>query len=328
LGQIVDITSDGLSNAFPGLCETADGALLVAYRKSTGHNPPPASSPGVLVVRKSTDGGSTWSAETTIYSAPTGYEARDPNLTLLSDGRIACAFFDYKDATDYTGYVIYSSDDGASFSGKVALNSGMTAEAVCGPIVELANGDLLAAVYGFDGADTRSSSMIVKSTDDGATWAYLATVGDGQADSRDYDEPGLLLLANGELLCFIRVTSSSSIRAAKSTDDGATWTAITTLFGGDSRCASVLLDNGCIAVSYRGASNYGSMRFCWSDPMIANNWTTPIVFDEGFRFAYGAFSEVTPNLAAHVWAMEETGPVDADLKINYLYPLEGFDPLA
>lgn len=325
-GRIIDVTNDSMHNGFPGMCVTPAGDLLCVYRKSTDHNPPPTGTAGTLVTKRSTDHGATWSTESTVYTAPGGMEARDPTLATLSDGRVALTFFDYIDATTYTSYALFSSDDGATFSGKVALNSGLAPEACTAPLVELANGNLLAICYGKIGAASKDSTVIVKSTDHGATWAALATIANGGTDTKNYQEPFLLLLDNAQLLCMIRTSDNSSYTSTRSSDSGATWSTLTIAFaGGGSRPATIQMTNGSVLCQFRDGSNYFATRASWTR---GASWEAAQVQDTGFRYAYGQFAQPLANEIACLYSIEKASQADADVRLLYLYATEGFDLLA
>lgn len=330
VGNIVEITNDTMNNAFPGLAVAANGEKRIYYRKSTAHNPPPAGTPGVVVSRKATSAkGTSWSAETTVYTAAAGQpDARDPSVSRLADNRIALTVFDYLSESVSTAYALFSSDNGKTFTGKASLNASLTTSFVCGPIVQLANGNLLASVYGFEGAETvYTNSVIARSTDGGVSWSRLALVPKHTANT-SYDEPTLYVDTDNSVLLFIRNTTSSSIRVARSTDGGATFSASVHLFGGDSRVAIIRTTNGCYVAAYRGTGNAMSVRYCWGNPLVPADWTAEQIIDPGFRSVYASFYEVTPNVLACVYAMEEINQDDGDVKIVYLYTAENLDPIA
>jgi hypothetical protein len=221
----VTITDDSSHNGFPGLAKLADGTLIVVYRKASNHAP----SKGVIAQKISTDGGKTWGSESTIYSHATA-DAREPCLTVLSDGSLALTFslLDAATAAYLPGdqvYILKSTDGGATWGSPVNVNNtGFTSWSyTSSPVLELVNGNLILAVYGQMTGDTYRSVRVVVSTNDGASWGSSTLVASGQTASKDYDEPNLVQLANGDVLCAFKNLTDLRGYVSTSTDRGATW---------------------------------------------------------------------------------------------------------
>ena len=100
---------------------------------------------------------------------------------------------------------------------------------------QLPNGSLLMGLYGRihgyeeegEGESTRSALM--RSDDGGDNWEYFSTLAYDPASIIDYEEPGLLRLADGRLVCFMRTHVNPSGDAKNmvmtvSEDDGFSWT--------------------------------------------------------------------------------------------------------
>ena len=104
-----------------------------------------------------------------------------------------------------------------------------------GKITQLANGDLLATMYGNLKGDTKYRTIAVRSTDQGQTWQYLATVAYDPNDPNPelpgdycgYCEPSLALLPGGTLLCMMRTEGATEpyrpMYTSWSDDMGKTW---------------------------------------------------------------------------------------------------------
>ena len=109
-----------------------------------------------------------------------------------------------------------------------------------GKIIQLPDGDLLAPMYGLFKGDAPDKSRVVlcKSTDQGRTWRYHATVAYDPEDPNPelpgvyvgYCEPSVALLPNGRLLCIMRTQGShlgpefKPMYVSWSNDLGKTWT--------------------------------------------------------------------------------------------------------
>jgi hypothetical protein len=103
-------------------------------------------------------------------------------------------------------------------------------------MIALPNGDLLTTMYSWFTGDTapcaympsmpKARSVLIRSRDHGATWAYESTIAvDGAIGTEGFVEPVLLRVAQGphagRLLCYMR--TGRELYGARSDDSGATW---------------------------------------------------------------------------------------------------------
>ena len=332
-GTSVLITPPGAStnNAFPGICTLSQPEhLLVAYRSAAGHS---STLKGVIRGKKSFDAGRTWGDEFVIYDDAT-QDARDPTLLRLSTGRILCAFFPHNPT--YAA-IIYSDDDGNTWSPLIGVNENApnTNEAVCGPPIEMPNGDVLLVTYGnYDGVATTDWywSRLYRSTDQGETWTFVTVIADGN-DSEylfSFQEPNLLLLANGDVLCAHR-TSIGRIRLFRSTNSGTTWAPVThNELVASGRPHMFQLDNGSITMLPRKGGL--AKTTSWDN---GETWTMPwgnvaSAPDVGGTSVYADSAHVADNMVAVVYALEWNDRAYADVYVTYMFPeeLAGTDPLA
>lgn len=107
-----------------------------------------------------------------------------------------------------------------------------------GKILQLANGDLLAPMYGLFKGDTNSRVVLSRSNDRGHTWRYHATVAVAPTDPNPelpgqyigLCEPTIALLPNGQMICVMRAQCAHFPAEYKpmyvcwSDDLGKTWT--------------------------------------------------------------------------------------------------------
>lgn len=133
-------------------------------------------------------------------------------------------------------YVLRSTDGGETWSEPMPVNIRPMKHGGCRlGIWELPSGSLLMGLYGRirgygeegEGESTRSALM--RSDDGGENWEYFSTLAYDPASIIDYEEPALLRLADGRLVCFMRthVNPSSDARnmvMTVSEDDGFSWT--------------------------------------------------------------------------------------------------------
>jgi hypothetical protein len=106
-------------------------------------------------------------------------------------------------------------------------------------LLELPNGDLLAAVYCSFKEDTgvctyqplmpRVRTVVLRSSNRGRCWEYSATIAaDAATGDEGFGEPALVRLSKGayagRLVCLMRTGGNTPIYQSVSDDDGATWT--------------------------------------------------------------------------------------------------------
>ena len=133
-------------------------------------------------------------------------------------------------------YVVKSTDGGDSWSAPIPVNVRPLKHGGCRlGCWQLPGGALLMGLYGRirgygeegEGESTRSALMI--SEDGGDHWEYYSTLAYDPASIVDYEEPGLVRLADGRLVCFMRTHVNPSGDAKNmvmvvSDDDGFSWT--------------------------------------------------------------------------------------------------------
>lgn len=125
------------------------------------------------------------------------------------------------------------------------------------PTLAEVNGDLV-CIYreGTTHTSTFGDLRLRRSTDQGVTWGSASTIFDGGTENEDCRDPGVVKLANGNLLLVWSVRNAAGTasvvdgcRWSTSSDSGATWAASSDLndaFAGFSRCSTkpLQLPNG------------------------------------------------------------------------------------
>ena len=208
----------------------------------------PGSDVGEIMLTRSNDGGSTWRAPAPLFStgAPrsetSGYQ--HAALTHLTHGAvIACTtkfafLFDGKVAwrrgSQTDGVYIRLSTDNGHHWGQVQKIDTTPFRRVWtrSPIVEMPNGSLLLPLAGqkrdgYNDFDEPMASFLLRSDDLGATWKFHSVIA---ANSADYDEPAMVSLGGGRLVCALRSHESPRhdplggyIQITDSSDGGTTW---------------------------------------------------------------------------------------------------------
>ncbi len=170
-----------------------------------------------------------------------------------------------------------------------------------GKIVQLPNGDLMAPMYGNFKGDAQYRTMIVRSTDNGKTWNYHATVAYDPKDPHPYlvgaycgyCEPSLALLSNGQLLCMMRTQGAElaaeyrPIYASWSNDLGKTWTkpVATSPHLMNIWPTLAVLDNGVVACQYGRPGVHVAFSLdnghTWRDRVSFSDLHEPIITGQG-----------------------------------------------
>jgi hypothetical protein len=265
--------------------------------------------PGDLYIATSANLGATWGAEAVLFTdSVDSYDARDPRITVSSTGRWIVFFF-LHDGTNTLPYIIYSDDSGSSWSAKVLVTNGYTSNiAACsGPILQLANGDLLAPLYGPSSNDIKFS----RSTDDGATWAD-----DGVTITGDQDltEPNIGHLADGSILCLIRASGTKQIYRSIGTYTAGTgavsWTSPSAACDGEAAPGFCQDSGGTIHMLNRNVQ-WNAVYSAASPTCILTSddngatWSDPITVFPGYDYSeYGAPIEL-PDGSVWLFYAEE-----------------------
>ncbi len=133
-------------------------------------------------------------------------------------------------------YALKSQDGGLSWSAPIPINVLPLKHAGtrlgCWP---LPDGSILLGVYGRirgygeEGEGESTRSALIRSDDGGENWEYYSTLAYDPASIIDYEEPALLRLADGRLVCFLRTHVNPSGDAKNmvmivSEDNGFSWT--------------------------------------------------------------------------------------------------------
>ena len=236
----------------PSLVQLPDGDLLVTYTEAIGEYP---SDNGWVVLRRSSDGGRTWSAPQALYAEPGWACLGTAGLRAFANGELVCflgrlreigARVQGKVFHEVRSAISRSPDGGKTWSilePDIRLFGAINEFFGPGTPIMLASGSELLTICGMnDFADVWLPGL-VETRDAGRTWQQFRLQID--APTRNYSDVDMLRLVDGRLMAVVREDEPPDYRICQlfSSDDGATWTKPQpTGFSGSSFCLVQLRD--------------------------------------------------------------------------------------
>ena len=212
---------------FPVLINPQGEEILAVLRGGAGH----MGITGRLDAVRSLDGGKTWETPTVIVD--TEVDDRNPAVGQAPDGTVVLAYHAQgsynkdgswsKELRRVQMRVVRSHDSGATWEASQPLDyAPMEKHSAYGRICTLTDGTMLLPIYGGAiGAIGRTDdcAYILRSHDNGQTWGAPTLIAAG------YNETGIILLPNGDLVAAMRSGDRRACLAvSRSADGGATWT--------------------------------------------------------------------------------------------------------
>ncbi len=270
----------------PALVVTNEGTL-VAVCDARVDRPGDAPNNIDLVMKRSFDGGKTWTQMQLIQRYPGDEAACDPCMLMDRDTDIIWVFYDYaipepdlREGRRLMLHVIKSEDHGETWSEPVDLTvtlqppEGMSLYAGPGMGIQMRSGRLVAPVYSRHETGEPSMCHVVHSDDHGETWQ----IGAGVASK--HNEHQVVELADGSLMSIVRQSPDKGHRLiATSNDGGETWS--------DTWEEPALVEPGCQASFIRYAEQRdgdGTNRLLFANPASPQNrvnGTVRVSYDEG-----------------------------------------------
>lgn len=278
--------------------------------------------------RRSEDGGKTWTKAP--YSLNT-------NAFEFEDGEIIAPGFNTTKAGDgvFEVPLSRSTDGGKTFQRETArlnipLGTGGTGDdgkyypgpGVDHAIVQLRDGSLLMAMYGYFTTDTvlcpafkpewkvyKYRTWVMRSTDRGRTWDLRSTVAyDPSVGAESFCEADLLQLPGGDLLCFMRTGGEppkyvTPLYCSRSQDDGLTWSKPEPIADRGVWPNACRLRSGVLAVTYGRPDNW--LAFSLDE---GKTWTGHFCFYRGATTSYNTVAEVAPNTLLVVYDRRRLAP--------------------
>lgn len=235
----LDTVNDGLYRLSVSLCQSPiDANTIVSIYTNTTTHTHAAGAKGVM--RKSTDKGLTWSAESTIVD-PSGDAAfADSGAGYGSDGRLHLIYPTYTSITPPSTellWYMYSDDDGATWSTPLDITSILAADSLNAMRVNCQiienDGRLMTTIYKAtdEGNTTNSAIYLIYSDDNGANWSYKTI----KASSTTYiNESSIVAISSTQLIVVSRNESTFEWTQYYSSNNGDTWASQGNLTFGES----------------------------------------------------------------------------------------------
>ena len=153
-------------------------------------------------------------------------------------------------------------------------------------VLELADGSLLATIYGRQAGHEKYTSALLHTEDDGKRWGLRSVIAQSEETGKEgFCEPALVRLANDDLLGALRV--GGPLHLTRSTDDGRTWSAPEIVADHGVDPALLLMSNGVLVLSY-GRPN---VELLFSVDGTGTSWEPPFTLYRGTGCHYTSLVE-------------------------------------
>ena len=318
-------TQDVGFNAFPVVCRTPDGVVLVAWTHGAGEEANLLTENPIVLVR-SQDDGRTWSRPVKLFGHKGLTWCSPSSLFAHRDGGISCLMTARRNDAqpERLRMVMRSSDGGESWSeGEPFLAGGRALDETQGPyspMQRLSDGTVVFCGYEArtttgeeegTNAERLDRSLFFRSTDDGTTWEAPSYFDE---DNHDHNECMVAETEPGRLVAFMRTLAAPSMWTSRSEDFGRTWTPLVqSNVSGECPCL-LRHSSGTLVMASRSYGTFMKLSFdegeSWTkewriSPASAMVGMTEvgdgrimIVMHEGFRnpgHVRGQFFRVTPE---------------------------------
>ena len=211
--------------AFPGICKTKSGQLIVVYRQGYSHasgNP----DDGQIMLVRSADLGKTWGKPELVVNDP-NIDDRNAGIECMGDGTLVVIFDKYgRDARDpkrrgghHWAWMTTSRDEGKTWTKPVKISKTENVHTRSRPL-DLGNGKWLLPYS--ESATTKTASSFFAIYDPKTrTFDEIAATPRGQRNIAD--ETAVVRTADGKLLALIRSNWDPHFWQITSSDNGRTW---------------------------------------------------------------------------------------------------------
>lgn len=210
------VLTDTAYSHFGILCvNPINGKMAIIERRGTTH----INNNAVIDIRKSTNGGKTWTTPTTIFSAA-DYDLRNCGGGYTQAGRLIIFYGKYYQATTWAYIAFrYSDDDGTTWSNETSLNTeSNTAFSPFGKLIEDENGYLYQTWYGINSGTY--TVYVAKSTNNGVSWTNKVVYTGASA----FTESSLVYIGGGRFIVVSRQENGNYFNQCVSDNYCESWT--------------------------------------------------------------------------------------------------------
>jgi len=285
---------------------------------------------GKGLYKRSTDGGQNWvdSPIRTAYEGGAAYQYPEPDDEVISlpgsqikDSDAIKKGRKSADLWEYETVLSRSNDNGLTQTQEKATIRVPQVERLVfdHSMVGFSDGSLLAAGAArfTEEGDIKERTIVCRSTDRGITWNYRASVAVGNDEScpglEGFCEPDMLVLPDGNILCFMRTGGGSGfpVCMSKSKDNGITWAKTRIIADWGVWPNAVLLENEVIALFTGRPGNW--IQFSVNR---GKNWVSWYEVDSAPSAHdcthYNGLEQVAPNslLAVYCRGIGDAGAVE------------------
>ena len=171
-------------------------------------------------------------------------------------------------------------------------------------VLRCKGGRLVMPVKGHKKGHSKWMAFMVESLDDGATWQYVSTI--LEDNEKRYgegpNEAELIELANGDLLCYVRVDGIAPLHQLRSKDGGRTWGEDHEIAPFGVAPAATLLQNGAIVVITGRPATYLLIDFTGT----GEHYQQYCIYG-GSGSSYASVLEIAPNRVLAVFDESDFG---------------------
>jgi hypothetical protein len=327
-GSITTIATDASEPdhlAFPFVTTTASGLPYVTYRAGTTH----VAYDGIIQRKTCNADGTSLSSAVTLVDTANDVRA-GAALRLANGSRMVC----YPERTSGSPILTYariSASDDDSFGSATAITTNYDDfVSSAGKPFQLSNGNVYFPQYGKDSADTYMSCELAYTDDNGATWETPYSIADGDTWGGNLTEPYVVVMDNGDLVCFIRDDTNKECLRTVSTNSGVSWSSLTVAFRYmESRPGTIQFvdtsDNEALCMVYRDTRNSDNayMRFS-RDAGVT--WSDAIDIDSSanLHMTYGDFFDDNGSVYLF-WGDEDAGQTEGEIKHRLAFTYDATD---
>ncbi len=215
----VAVNSPEMHVAFPGICKTLGGDLLVVYREGFTHAATDDPADGRIMIVRSRDLGETWGNPKVLVETD-AHDDRNSAIACMSDGTLVMCWDKYLKGAHHGAFFVTSGDEGQTWSGPTRLDL-IDNVHTRSPAIELNGSEWLFPVPCSDSTgDDPATYGVIYNRATGEQQISLITP---RGDRNIADECALARTKEGLLVALIRSNSDPVLWQTVSYDRGRTW---------------------------------------------------------------------------------------------------------